>query len=264
MRRNLLWLILLFVLVALGYRYGRAPRPEKIEWEASFWLRKPNGFGADWLEMENDRFRICTTGCTCARVEDRGRVNRSGNQLELVSNSGKHRSYMLKESPAGRTLRDSSGEVYAERFAQIRRLHPEPGWLRADQALELDGVRPGMGRAEVLQRLPEARPDESGALVDYPYAESHNQRVTVALDQAGRIRLIRGICLSQGGRPLLNQCSTRSDVECLFGRLKWSSDAPDSFGCAATAQYGKLKIEVHSLLEMRYEEARLVGLTLAQ
>jgi hypothetical protein len=259
MRNNLLALGLALVMVALLVKMAPAPAP-RIVWEASFWLHEPDGFYCSWLEMENDRYRISSQGCTGAGVGERGRIERLGDRLVLVSDEGEQRSYTLK----GGSLRNSEGHDFPARYVGVPRLHPDSHWLRADIPLELDGVKPGMTRSEVLAIYPESFPDENGALVARPKSESRSGRITFVIDRAGKVERIGGIRLSQAGRPLLNECSTRREVEALFGRLKWKMGQPNSFGTAARAHYGGLEITVHQIVGMRPEEAGVSSLVLAR
>lgn len=238
------------------------PAPPNIEWEASFWLQEPNGFGCKWLDIEDARYKICGSYCTNASVFERGHVQRSANRLLLTSDDGSRRNYELIRVKSGKALREPKGEALPERDADVPRLHPGPELLRRDIPLELDGIRPGLSRAEVLHIFPRARLDADGALTIYPYPTSHNERVTIAMGGDDKVVLIHGLRLSQAGRPLLNQWSTRREIDWLFGPLRWKADAGDSYGTSATARYGQLEIKVHSLVGMTPAEARLASLRL--
>lgn len=262
MRTNLLVLGLVLLVASLLAR-TRPPVPPRIEWEASFWLRQPNRYGSRWLDFENNSYKICGVGCTGGSVSERGRVERTGPRLELTSDQGKRTSYSLVENNGERVLQDGKSG-YAEKDADVPRLHPDQSWLRADLPLELDRVSLGMTRAEVLQVLPDANADADGALVTRPYRNHPIERVTIEMGEGDRVQVIGGIRLSQGGRPLLNEWSTRREVECLFGRLSWKRGKPGSYGTSEEASCGGLKIRVHALLGMTSEEARVSKLILTR
>lgn len=261
MRRNLLALGLLLALIALASK-SSPPAPPSIDWEASFWLHEPNGFGAEWLDIEDARYKICGSGCTSASVFERGHVQRTANQLLLTSDDGSNRSYELIQRKSGKALRDSKGKVLPEKDAGVPRLHPAPELLRSDIPLELDGIRPGLSRAEVLHIFPRASPDSDGALAVYPYPASDYNKVTISMGGDDKVQLINGVRLSQAGHPLLNECSTRREIDWLFGPRRWKTQTGDSLGTSATTRYGKLEIQVHGLVGMTPAEAGLISLRL--
>lgn len=246
MRFNLVVLAILLALVAVKSR--DLDQPVNPQWQLACadgveFPLGPGGFYAEWLEIENGRYLSCDQCSTSSEVRERGRTELQGERLTLISDQGKRSEYRLNQSPGMRWyLTDAKGKTYGQERETQPRLHPSPDWLDKNLPLELDAPPAPPPKPTVLK--PSLSDHQFFPLIELPMANSD----------------LEGSRLIQGGRDLLNQRSTRRDVESLFGPLKWRIvEGPHNHGTGAEARRGNLLIRVYWILGKTPDEARVIG-----
>lgn len=264
-RPNLLILCALLALIAGFTRGNKRPDIPRAEAGAgphdiTFPLVE-SGYYSRWLKLDNPGYRISESSCTSAGVIERGKLQIKGDLLSLISEQGKHSEYRLSQRRGLWFLRDGEGAEHKQQHDSVPRLRPAPNWLRDHQSWLLDGLHPGMTHAEVRKMFPKAKV-ENGFLVVSPYGDSYCPEVQIKL-KGDRVAAVEGIRLSLAGRPLLNERSTRGDVEALLGPLDWkASEDSDSRGGSARAIHDKLVIHVSWISGSTYAEARVSSISL--
>lgn len=95
-----------------------------------------------WLEIEDDIYRLCDGASTFTEVRERGKTKFAGERLTLISDEGNRIEYRLTRAAGQWVLQDPKGKVCTQDWGSQPRVHPSHECLLDNQSLKLDAPRP--------------------------------------------------------------------------------------------------------------------------
>jgi len=215
MNRNLKVVVIL--LVACGL-FARRSQPQQWEdsWREELLFASEESFPNRALQVEEDRYVYLERGKRDWKPVERGIIQKGlHGEFLFVSAAGSHKAAQF----GGKELVGDWGRFVLEKHT-VARFKPDPTWLTLGAKFSIGQIEVGMSH----RRVRELYPEEATAAHDttqFFYGSFFDRMVEVRYDENDLVARVAGNCLEQGGRPVFNKRTRRSDVERVFPESGW-------------------------------------------
>ena len=215
MRKNLAAFFTLLAVCGLFTRRSPAHQWED-SWHEELLFTSAESFPNRALQVEEDRYVYLERGRKDWNSVDRGLIQR-GPQGEFLFFSASRGSKAAQFS--GKELSGDWGRFILEKQT-VPRLKPDSSWLSPNGGFSIGRIEVGMSHGRVRQ-LYAGEATIAGDTTHFVYGDFPGHCVDVRYDKNDLVARVSGWSMEQGGKPIFNERSRRSDVERTFPGQLW-------------------------------------------
>lgn len=215
MRKNFAALFTLLVICSLLARRSQ-PHQWEDSWREELLFASTEPFPHRALQVDEDRYLYLERGRGDWNRVDQGVIQLGPQgQLVFISNARSFKTAQFN----GRQLSGDWGRFTLERQS-VPRLKPDSTWITSGEVFSIGRIHVGMSHRRVRDIYPEEYTTAHDR-TQFLYGDFRHRLVEVRYTGKDVVARVSGDCLEQGGRPLFNKRTRRSDIEKTFPGERW-------------------------------------------